>query len=183
MRRHDLVGLLATATAMLICFLMAGAAGATQRCVLAELFTTTLWIECGNAEAALDSVVKYDFDASQLAVIRSHRGGFLGTAEGIQRFLDYYPPTYHPVEDSIDHWTPTLWVAGLDDHTGAVSNRDSLRAAYNASISSRLAADSPLAMTLEVEYGASGDSGTVSVEVVATDVITFTGLHLRLALI
>jgi hypothetical protein len=143
-------------------------------------------LSCATAEAALDSVVKYDFSPSELAVIEGYVVIFqpFFKAEVKLRFENYYPPTEFPPESGTwDHHKPTLWVDGLEEQTDVVGDVDSMRTVYRNMVSARRAVASPLAMDMEVEYGAREDTGSVQVEVVATDPIAFLGLHLRLAII
>lgn len=50
-------------------------------------------------------------------------------------------------------------------------------------VADRRAVSSPLKMTMQVELDAKADSGTVHVEIVATDTIPFTGLYIRFTVI
>jgi len=50
-------------------------------------------------------------------------------------------------------------------------------------VDARLPVSSPLEMSLWVEYGAHGDSGTAHLQIVATDTIVFTSPRLRLAVV
>ena len=143
-------------------------------------------MSCATAEAALDSIVKYDFSSSELAVIEGYVvfGQPFFKTEAKQRFENYYPPTEFPSGSGIwEHHTPTLWVDGLDEQTDVVGDVDSMRTVYGDMISARRAVASPLAMDMQVEYGAREDTGTVHVEVAATDPIVFSGLHLRMAIV
>jgi hypothetical protein len=110
-------------------------------------------------------------------VIRNGLSHFF-TAEGANRF-SYYPVTGDPP----NHWTPTLWVDGTDEYTLAAADVAKMWSIYTNMVSTRRAVPSPLALNLEVEYGAKNDSGTVHVQVVATEPISFDRLHLRMAII
>ena len=86
--------------------------------------------------------------------------------EGRNR-LFWYPPY-----DSIYYYTPTIVVDGIDSVAESATVSwwlDSLRTMVNL----RLPVPSPLALDLQVEYGARGDTGTAYVEIVATDTIPF----------
>jgi hypothetical protein len=116
-------------------------------------------------------------------VIRNHVAGHFFTAEAYQRW-HYYPETYYPDFGMWDHWTPTAWFDGVDEQTALVAyDEDSTRAVYRDKVTTRRMVPSPLALDLEVAYGGKNDTGTAHVEVVATDVISFEDLHLRLALV
>jgi hypothetical protein len=158
-------------------------ATAADRCVLAEEFSEKTCIECPVAEAALDSLLKYDFGPDQLAVISSLIDLFTPgiNPEGHSRW-QYYPPSNHP-QWGLGYWTPVTWFDGVDEQTSIPSGIDSLWTIYRDKVQARLAVPSPLTMDLTVEYGAKADTGTVHVRLVATDVITFQDLHLRMAVI
>jgi hypothetical protein len=132
------------------------------------------------ANAALDSVVKYDFNPSELAVIRPTSGGF-NTADGQERFL-YYPETYL-LDAGWGHWEPTLWIDGLEERTDTWGHMDSIRHIYRDMITTRRAVSSPLSVDFQVEYEVASDTGMVHVEVLATDTVASTRLQLRLAII
>jgi hypothetical protein len=143
-------------------------------------------LSCATAEAALDSVVKNDFNPSELAVIEGYVvfGQPFFKVEIKQRFENYYPQTEYPPGSGIwEHHTPTLWVDGLDEQIDVLGDVDSMRTVYGDMISARRAMASPLAMDMQVEYGAKDDTGAVHIEVVATDSIAFTSLHLRMAVV
>jgi hypothetical protein len=108
-------------------------------------------------------------------------GGNFYNSEASQRFF-YYPETYAP-DQGWAHWMPTVWFNGIDEQTGVWTDIDYTRSVYTGKIQSLQAFPTPLLMDLEVEYGAKADTGTVRVEVVAEDVVTFSDLHLRLAVI
>jgi hypothetical protein len=94
----------------------------------------------------------------------------------------WYPETYLPRYPFWKHWTPTLWLDGVQD----VMESDTIAhtwSVYRGEIEARLAIPSPVEMDIQVFYGAKSDTGTVHVEVVATDPISFTNLHLNLAII
>ena len=167
------------------CLTPAMPAAAAERCVLAEGFSSQICTDCPLAEAALDSLVKYDFGPGELAVISSLTDPFPPGEydEGISRWY-YYPPTNHP-EHGPGHWTPTVWFDGADEQTGIPDSVDvdSLWVIYRNKIQSRRAVPSPLIMDLQVEYGAKADTGTASVRIVATDPVAYQDLHLRMAVI
>ncbi len=54
---------------------------------------------------------------------------------------------------------------------------------YKSEIGARADVPSPMVMDLQVDYGARADSGTVHLQVVATDPITFTDLRLVMAIV
>lgn len=81
------------------------------------------------------------------------------------------------------HSTPDMWMDGVDHFQGTYENVNQMWSIYKTMVSARLSVASPVTMDFQVEYGAKADSGTVHVEVVATNTIAFTDLHLRLALI
>jgi len=115
-------------------------------------------------------------------VIKNHVEGDFFSADAKSRF-NYYPETDHP-DLGLGHHTPTAWFDGLDEQTALVAyDEDSTRAVYRDKIAARRMVPSPLALDLEVEYGAKNDTGTAHVEVVASEVISFEDLHLRLAII
>jgi hypothetical protein len=74
-------------------------------------------------------------------------------------------------------------VDGIDDITGAWADVEYTRQQYTALINTRVPIPSPLEMDLDVEFGARGDTGTVYIEVVATDSIVFTKMKLRTCLV
>ena len=127
---------------------------------------------------ALDSVVKYDFDASELVVIRGFWGGGFYLPEAVDRH-HYYPETLWP-EGTYSYWVPTLWVDGRDEQTSADGDVIRQWGAYKNMISARRAIPSPLVMDLNVQYGDRGDTGRAVVQVIAEDSIAFNDLHLRL---
>ena len=155
-------------TTMLV---LAGTAPAAQRCVVAEMFTSTGCTACPTAIAAMDSVVKYDFTPDELAVIRCGLGYFY-TTSGYGRFVWYG-----------GQYTPTFEGDGIDEIIGNQGGIAACWAAYKGSISARLPVSTPLEMSLEVNYGAHGDSGTVRVEIVATDTIPYTSLRVRTCIV
>jgi len=163
-------------------------AAAAERCVLAEEFSETFCQDCPTAEAALDSLLKYDFGPEELAVIGSLVDPINGTPEGISRWY-YYPDTYPPGDTIASHSVPTVWFDGTDEQTGALPDNqgfdpvDSLRTIYRNMVQARRAVDSPLTVDLSVEYGAAADTGTAHVRVVAADPIVYQDLRLRLAVI
>jgi hypothetical protein len=110
-------------------------------------------------------------------LIRNAVGGAFYTVEAYNRFF-YYPATGSPPA----HYTPTLWADGVDEVTAAGTVQQ-YWTWYKNLITSRLPVSSPLQMSMVVEYGAKIDTGTVHVEVVATDPITLSNLKLRLAII
>ena len=115
-------------------------------------------------------------------MIKNHVEGDFFSADAKSRF-NYYPETDHP-DLGLGHHTPTAWFDGLDEQTALVAyDEDSTRAVYRDKIAARRMVPSPLALDLEVEYGAKNDTGTAHVEVVASEVISFEDLHLRLAII
>ena len=98
--------------------------------------------------------------------------------DGNQRFA-WYPPTGSPPA----HYYPTLWMDGIDDQTGAWSDVNYTWSVYSGMINARLAVPSPLELDFSVEYGARGDTGTVHMEVVATDTIPFSKLRWRFGIV
>jgi hypothetical protein len=103
--------------------------------------------------------------------------GYFYTAAGYGRFM-WYPGTGDPPA----HYTPTLWVDGIDDKTsgGTVS---SLWSIYTGMISARQPVPTPLEMSLQVVYGARGDTGTVHVQMAATDTIPYSSLRIRTCIV
>ena len=114
-------------------------------------------------------------------MIRNHVGGTFSNSEALEKFF-YYPETYVPDHGSA-HWTPTVWFNGLDEQTGAWSNVNYSRSVYTGKIQTMQFFPTPLAMDLQVDFGVKADTGMVCVEIVATDVVAFSDLHLRLAVI
>jgi hypothetical protein len=78
---------------------------------------------------------------------------------------------------------PTVWFNGIDEQTGIWADISYTQSVYTSKISAIQPLPSPLVMDLQVKYGDRADTGTVHVEVVATEQILYTDLHLRLALI
>jgi len=150
---------------------MAATAPAAQRCVVAEMFTSTGCSACPTAVAAMDSVVKYDFTPDELAVIRCGLGYYF-TTSGYGRFVWYG-----------GQYTPTYFGDGIDKIVGNQGGIAPCWAAYKSSISARLPVDTPLEMDLEIDYGARGDTGTVAVQIVATDTIPYTSLRVRTCIV
>jgi hypothetical protein len=151
--------------------ILAATASATERCALAELFTSTSCTACPTAHAALDSMVKYDFDTDELAVIRCGLGHFQ-TPAGNGRKV-WYGVQY----------TPTFYGDGVDTIIGHQGGINPCWAAYKGSISARRAIPSPLEMSLQIDYGAHGDTGFVAVQIVATDTIPYTSLRIRTCIV
>ena len=114
-------------------------------------------------------------------MIRNHVGGYFKEDESLQRFF-YYPETYAPGQGWA-HWLPTLWLDGIEDVMELYVDVYQTWAVYKAGISSHLSLPSPLTMDFQVEYGDKADTGMVYVEVVATDQVVYSDLHLRLAII
>ena len=56
-------------------------------------------------------------------------------------------------------------------------------AVYKSWIATRLPIESPLEMSMDVSYGARSDTGTVVVQIVATDTIPYTGLRVRTCIV
>jgi hypothetical protein len=73
-------------------------------------------------------------------------------------------------------WTPTIWVDGIDS-TWESHTVSWWLTKFRGMVDARLPVPSPLELDLQVEYGARGDTGTVHVEIVATDTIPFTTLR------
>jgi len=76
-----------------------------------------------------------------------------------------------------------VWFDGIDEQTGVWTDISYTQSVYTGKISALQLLPSPMAMDLHVEYGDKADTGMVHVEVVATDQILYTDLHLRLAII
>ncbi len=108
-------------------------------------------------------------------------GGNFYQSEASQRFF-YYPETYAPGQGWA-HWMPTVWFNGIDEQTGVWTDINYTRSVYTTKVQSLQVFPTPLVMNLELDYGAKADTGTVHVEVVAEDVVTFSDLYLRLAVI
>jgi hypothetical protein len=73
-------------------------------------------------------------------------------------------------------------VDGITDVTGG-STVSYLWSVYKSEISARLPVESPLEMNLEVNYGTRSDTGSVIVQIVATDTIPYTGLRVRTCIV
>jgi hypothetical protein len=73
-------------------------------------------------------------------------------------------------------------VDGVDVDESLPWDLDSTWTEYREMIQARRDIPSPAAMDMMVEFGAKNDTGTVHIEVVATDTIPFTDLHLRMAI-
>ena len=126
-------------------------------------------------------MVKYDFSADQLVVIRGHVSGGFFLDEAVDRH-QYYPETLWP-EGSYGYWAPTLWVDGRDEQTSADGDVIRQWGAYKNMISTRRAIPTPLVMDLSLQYGDRGDTARAVVRVVAEDSVALHDLHLRLAVI
>jgi hypothetical protein len=116
-----------------------------------------------------------------LAVIRNHVAGHFYKAEANTRFW-WYPETYAPGQGWA-HWTPTLWLDGVEDVMELYENVNLTWSVYRDEIGVQLEVPSPLEMDIQVFYGAKGDTGTVDVQVVAATPISFSDLRLRLAIV
>jgi|GEM_PF-546975 len=156
---------------MIAVLVLSTAAPAAERCALAELFASTGCTACPPAHAALDSLVKYDFDYTEMVVIRAGLGYYY-TTSGYGRFV-WYDGQY----------TPTFFGDGVDEIIGNQGGVSPCWAAYKGSISARLAIPSPLEMDLEIDYGARGDTGTVAVQIAAIDTIPYTSLRIRTCIV
>jgi hypothetical protein len=103
-----------------------------------------------------------------------------GTTAPFYTHQGYYRYFWYPPVPPGDWNPPTLWVDGQDALNGS-GTISWLRTQYQNMISARLTVSSPVTMDLQVEYGAKDQTGTVHVQVVATEPITLTDLHLRIA--
>ncbi len=172
-----------------ICLASVMPAAAAERCVLAEEFSLTFCIDCPKAEAALDSLLKYDFGPDELTVISSLVDYMPPATEEGRARQRYYPPTYNPASQDTGYYTPTAWFDGVDEQTGVPQGIDStlvvdsLWTIYRDMVQARRAVPSPLTMDLTVEYGARADTGTAHVQLVAVDPIAYQDLHLRMAVV
>ena len=156
---------------IMIPLVLTGTAPAAERCALAETFTSTGCGACPTSHAALDSLVKYDFGYDEMAVIRAGLGYFYTTSGNGRKV--WYGVKY----------TPTFYGGGVDTIIGNQGGVNPCWAAYKNSITARRAIPSPLEMDLEIDYGARGDTGTVAVQIVATDTIPYTSLRVRTCIV
>jgi hypothetical protein len=99
-------------------------------------------------------------------------------AKGRAKFF-WYPQTGDPPA----HYTPTVWFDGVSDQTGVWTDISYTQSVYRDSVNSRRAIPSPIELSMDVDYGAHGDTGTVHVQVVATDTVPHAKLHVRIALV
>ncbi|MFC1683581.1 Omp28-related outer membrane protein [Candidatus Zixiibacteriota bacterium] len=110
-------------------------------------------------------------------MIRNHVGGNFQQSEASQR-LHYYPQTHDPP----GYYTPTFWVAGLDEQTGVWSDVEYTESIYSGMIANWQAIPTPLEINLQVEYDDMAATGTVRVEVTADGFVGFNELYLRIAI-
>jgi hypothetical protein len=96
--------------------------------------------------------------------------------EGRER-LFWYPPWYNGY-----YYTPTFWCDGRDSASYSLS-ASAWRDTLFGMVHDRNRISSPLEMSLWVEYGAHGDSGTAHLEIAAVAPITYDSLALRLAVV
>lgn len=108
-------------------------------------------------------------------------GGAFYKAEASQRFF-YYPETYAP-DQGYAHWMPTVWFNGIDEQTGVWSDIGYTQSVYTNKIEALQYIPTPLAMDLQVDYNAQTGTGTIQVDVIATEAIYYTDLHLRVGII
>ncbi|MFC1683275.1 Omp28-related outer membrane protein, partial [Candidatus Zixiibacteriota bacterium] len=99
-------------------------------------------------------------------------------AKGRSKFF-WYPSTGDPPA----HYTPTAWFDGVNDITGVWTSIPYTQSQYKAAVDVRRAVPSPLELSIDVEHDAKSDSGTIHVQVVATDTVPHTKLHIRIALV
>jgi hypothetical protein len=81
------------------------------------------------------------------------------------------------------HYTPTLWYDGVDTTVTVWTNIPYLQSRYAIKVNGRLAIPSPLELSIDVQHDAKSDSGTIFVQIVATDTVPHEKLHLRIALV
>jgi len=156
-------------TALLVLLFMSVAANATQRLVLAEMFTNTSCGPCYNANLTLDQLA--DNHPDEFVAIRYH-------VWWPSEYDPFY--TFNPSENGIRtnyygvNSVPHLQVDGIID-AGGYSQ-------YWSRIQSRLNVDSPLEIGLSGTFDEDSGEGTIDVVITATDEIAPEGLFLRIAL-
>jgi len=114
-------------------------------------------------------------------LIRHHVGGQFYDLEDSLRFV-YYPETYAP-DGGWAHWIPTVWFDGVEERTGAWRDVEEGQSIYREIIQAHQDLPTPLEMDFQVEYGTKASTGAVHVRVVATSIVYYTDLYLRLAII
>jgi hypothetical protein len=108
-------------------------------------------------------------------------GGQFYESEALDRFF-YYPETYAQGQGWA-HWMPTVWFDGVEEKTGAWVDVYEGRSGYRDIIQAHQDLPTPLEMDFQVEYGTKANTVTVHVQVVATDIVYYSDLYLRLAII
>jgi hypothetical protein len=147
------------------------------RSTLIEFLTTNTCRNCPTAEAALDSLLG-DFGSDRLAVIAYHdltQTDGLATGETVSR-IDWYTD-YSDIPE--DQWPISIF-DGLRTVEGAISVEQAI-SEYGFEVGQRLAAGSPVRLTIEGEIGST--AGSVEVVAKVTGVVPAHQLVLKFAVI
>jgi len=135
------------------------------RTVLLEEFGSVFCQACPNSNAAIDLLV-HEYTRDDLVVLQYHTGDQMTTAETTARTA-WYGATGQ---------LPTVMIDGTIRFIGAVSP-DAAYNAYRDSILVELSETTPL--SIDVSGSVGGSSGTVTVQLIATDSILVDSLRLH----
>ena len=152
------------------CCLLAGSAGAADRCVVVEYFTNFLCQPCTLSAAALD-ILTEEYPDSSLAVIRCRplNGDPFYCPESAVRKSYYFYQGY-----------PRVYFDGVVEVTGAP---DTVYQVYQQKIENRLAVPSPLEMSLTAIYDSLTGGGQIIAQIEAVGSVDGGDLRLRYALL
>lgn len=148
-----------------------------ERSTLIEFLTTNTCRNCPKAEIALDSLIA-DFGSDRLAVIAYHdltQTDGLATGETVSR-IDWYTK-YTDIPE--DQWPISIF-DGLGTVEGAISVEQAFYE-YGVKVEQRLAAGSPVRLTIEGEIGST--AGSVEVAAKVTGVVPEHQIVLKFAVI